>query len=164
MEVTNTAAGISCLSVPADSTDIRLWLLNPYPPAEYVSSASSFRLGDRSCRDLEGNSTCVFLYSSDYPPVSGEDHVSDHILIPFPVSSTLVSGSIKITDITTIQSWATMQRNSIIFLLLKRLKGVEEGCLSESCGITASRWNSLPFIGSLENKSNQRMLYAANLP
>lgn len=51
---------------------------------------------------------------------------------------------------------------------LKMIKGCEGGLSSASCAITASLWNSLSFIWSLKNNSNQRVLFvgevAANLP
>lgn len=62
------------------------------------------------------------------PPKSRMGRGSDHILVTFPVSSTLVSGCIKITDITGIWSCAALRRNSI-FLPPKRLKGAKESCL-----------------------------------
>lgn len=65
------------------------------------------------------------------PPMS---RGSDHILIPFPVSSTLVSGWMKITDIAGMRSWAASQRNCI-FLPLKRLKGAKEGCLRRAAAL-----------------------------
>lgn len=59
---------------------------------------------------------------------------SDHILIPFPVSSTLVPDFIKITDITRIWSLAAKQRNSI-FLSLKRLKGAKASRLRRAAAL-----------------------------
>lgn len=101
--------------------DIRFWLLNLWTPAEHVSSASSAAAEvwetDAAVIRTGIQPVCVpppppHPHWCDYPPVRREDWGFDHILIPFPVCSTLVSGFIKITDITGIWSWAASHRNS----------------------------------------------------
>lgn len=139
LEVTNTAAGISCLSVPADFVAAHQALATEPVNTSWTCQPCFYRRcgregKGRQHKDPDKNSTCMSPDWRDNPPVSWEGRVSDHILIPFPVPSTLVSGSIKITAITGTQSCAAMQRNSI-FLPLKRLKGAEESCLRRSAAL-----------------------------